>query len=264
VPQALGCKHSVAIRPSPPYLPLMNFRAYSIHPELSDFIAFEAGRAKILVRRGYQESADRLIGDGDFSGETVSGGRAAHPLVELPGGERAVVREYQRGGAMRHINRARYFAGHRAFAELHATERARCGGVRVPLVLAAVERRERFGYTAALSTLWIPDAASLVSHLIAADAIARAAVMEDAGREIARMHAAGVAHPDLNLNNILVATAVHLLDFDSARLYEGAVPAARRARDLERLARSARKLKAPIGPREWDALREGYGDDWPL
>ncbi len=244
----------------------MNFDDFSNHPELSDFIPLTIGRAQVLVRRGYQEWTDQLTGgrSSEIGGERVSGGRAEHPLIKLPNGERAVVREYRRGGAMRHVNGARYFVGHRAFEELHATERARCGRVRVPLVLAAAERKERFGYTATLSTLWIPDAVSLVSHLDAIDIAGRIAVMEDAGREICLMHSAGVAHPDINLNNILVAPAVYILDFDSARIYEGAVPARRRARDLERLARSGRKLQASIGAPEWEALRDGYGDDWPL
>ncbi|MDQ3389219.1 MAG: hypothetical protein M3483_06925, partial [Gemmatimonadota bacterium] len=56
---------------------------------------------------------------------------------------------------------------------------------------------------------------------------------------------------------------VWLLDFDRARVYVGPVPAPVRARNLRRLARSARKLDASVTPREWAALREGYGADWP-
>jgi hypothetical protein len=61
------------------------------------------------------------------------------------------------------------------------------------------------------------------------------------------------------------APVVHLLDFDRARLYPVAVPARRRARDLERLGRSARKLGLALEERGgWGALREGYGAGWPL
>jgi 3-deoxy-D-manno-octulosonic acid kinase len=79
-----------------------------------------------------------------------------------------------------------------------------------------------------------------------------------------------VGHPDLNLNNFLLVDGpdgeptVYIIDFDRASLYPGPVPAWRRARDLRRLARSARKLRADISSDEWVALREGYGAGWPL
>jgi tRNA A-37 threonylcarbamoyl transferase component Bud32 len=141
-------------------------------------------------------------------------------------------------------------------------------GVRVAEVVAAAEYRARPGYRAALATLWIPEARELAGWL-AGGAPGSAEVLREAGRQIARMHAAGIAHPDLNLRNLLVAEgpagrAVHLIDFDRARAFPGAVPGPRRARDLRRLARSARKLRAPIGPAAWEAFREGYGAAWPL
>jgi hypothetical protein len=57
---------------------------------------------------------------------------------------------------------------------------------------------------------------------------------------------------------------VCLLDFDGARIYGGRVPRRRRAANLLRLARSARKLGAGIGADGWAALRAGYGASWPL
>src|SRR5690606_7761053 len=112
-----------------------------------------------------------------------------------------------------------------------------------------------------LATRWIPDAAEMNRWLAEHTAAEREAVLREAGRQIAAMHDGGVAHPDLNLRNLLVvdAATVHLLDFDRARLHAGPVPPARRARDLLRLARSARKLAAPVGRGGWEALREGYG-----
>jgi 3-deoxy-D-manno-octulosonic acid kinase len=94
-------------------------------------------------------------------------------------------------------------------------------------------------------------------------------MLRDAGRQIGAMHAAGVAHPDVHLRNLLVVDRdagpeVWLLDFDKARVSAAPVPRARRAVDLRRLARSARKLKAGLGPDAWAALQEGYGDDWPV
>ena len=241
----------------------------------------------MLIRRGYEPYAEYLgLADAaPTSAETVAGGRQAHPVVVLPDGGRAVLRTYRRGGALRHLNRSRYFLGHRAFEELRATEQAARGGARVPRVLAATERRQKIGYTATLATDWIPDAQEVATWLLAATRDSRITVLCEVGSQIAQVHDAGVGHPDLNLRNLLVRERgtgedgerhngahagdeadpiVYVLDFDRAKLYRGPVPKTRRSRDLRRLARSARKLDAPIGAAEWAALRSGYGSAWPL
>jgi 3-deoxy-D-manno-octulosonic acid kinase len=64
-----------------------------------------------------------------------------------------------------------------------------------------------------------------------------------AGRAVARLHAAGVIHPDLNLGNILVGDGdASIVDLDRARIGRGPLVAWRRSRSLRRLERSARKL----------------------
>lgn len=170
---------------------------------------------------------------------------------------------------MRHLNRDLYFLGRRAMEELRATERARHAGVRAPEVLAATERRRGIAYTATLATRWIPDAVDLSLWIRGRSPVEVSGALFAAGSQLARMHAGGVAHPDVNLRNLLVAGSsgsllVYLLDFDRARVGDGPVPRGRRSRDLLRLARSARKLRAPIGAAGWAALRDGYGDEWPL
>lgn len=239
------------------------------HPP-TDFALVARGRTRMWVRRGYETSADLLglAADPPAAG-WVEGGRERHPVVALPGGEHALLRAYRRGGAVQRFNRERYFAGHRAFAELRATEAAGTAGVRVPAVLAATEHRHRFGYTASLATRWIPRAVDLESWLRRSAPDRRRVVWREAGRQIDRMHARGIAHPDLNLRNLLVAEVaaglptVYLLDFDRARFTAGAVMPQRRAADLARLARSARKLGLPLTSEDVFALREGYGGLWP-
>jgi 3-deoxy-D-manno-octulosonic acid kinase len=250
-------------------------------PELAGFAPVVDGRARALVRRGMEALAPSLGLHGDPpSAERIGGGRAHHPVVALPDGSRAVVRRYHRGGAVRHVNRATYFAGHRAFEEMRATERARAGGVRVPEVLAATERRGTVGYAAWLATRLIGGAVESARWMEDAAAEGRIGMLAEAGRQIGRMHRAGIAHPDLNLRNLLVVAAndggrpddaasdggvlVYLIDFDGARLYPGEVPPTRRAANLLRLARSIRKLNAPVGRDGWAALRKGYGAGWPL
>lgn len=261
----------------------MAWRDYLSDAALEPFLPIEIKGTRVLVRRGYERWPELLGQPGRAPMRFVGGGRAEHPLIELPTGEHVLLRAYRRGGLMRHLNRDRYLFGHRAFDELRATERARLAGVRAPVVLSAVERPAAVGYTAVLATLWIEGATALADVLASPGRWAVAEpVLVETGRQMGRMHAAGIAHPDLNLNNLLLTPAetprgrsrgpgiapgssvldVHLLDFDRARVRR-AVPPARRARDLRRLARSARKHGVPFGPAEWGALRAGYGPDWP-
>ena len=240
-------------------------------PALQDFVPVRRDGVVALVRRGYEPYAELLGVEGSVPAGEASArasGRVAHPVVALPDGERALVRAYHRGGAMARVNRDRYFLGHRSLDELRVTEHARRRGVRVPLVLAAVHRRESVGYRALLATRWIEGAVPLVEWLAEAGGRAEAG-LRAAGSEIAAMHGAGIDHPDLNLRNLVVVAnageevEVHLLDFDRARLVGRPAPPPLRARNLRRLARSARKLRAPIGEAGWRALRDGYGDGWP-
>ena len=80
------------------------------------------------------------------------------------------------------------------------------------------------------------------------------------------MHDAGIAHPDLNLRNILVAGdgGIVLLDFDRAANYGRPAPPSARRRNLLRMSRSARKRGDHLTPADWAALARGYGTGWPL
>jgi 3-deoxy-D-manno-octulosonic acid kinase len=293
----------------------MHPRRYLTHPTLAGFTLVEDGPARTLVRRGLEPAAPLLGLRGDPpSPDSIAGGRAKHPLVPLPDGSRAVVRRYHRGGAVRHVNRATYFLGHRAFHELLATETARAAGVRVPLVLAATERRSILGYHAWLATRLLVGTTESAAWLASASPDARLPVLREAGRQVAWMHDAGIAHPDLNLRNLLVSVraspspestepthstgsteplgafestallvpaarttstpptgasrahepSVYLIDFDGATLFATPAPLAVRAANIRRLARSVRKLAAPVGASGWAAMADGYGAGWPL
>jgi len=255
----------------------MGWKKLETDPILGEFIALEALGSSLVVRRGYEPFAELLTPEGlsapdlPIEGYT-SGGRAAHPVVLLPNGERILLREYRRGGFIRHFNRRRYFFGHRAFEELRATAHAAAAGVQVPRVIAAAERHSGLGYTATLATLWIDGVTEAAEWLKAASARARAEILRVAGRQISTMHNAGIAHPDLNLRNILIRekgevadeVSVYLIDFDRSVITPHPVVSARRARDLLRLGRSARKLGLPLEANDgWSALRSGYGSGWP-
>jgi 3-deoxy-D-manno-octulosonic acid kinase len=249
------------------------WRHLAADPVLAAFAVLEDPAARVLIRRGYEGRAVDL----GLSGGVVrpvawaTGGREPHAIVVLATGERVLIRRYQRGGLLRRLNRGTYLVGNRAIREARVTELARAGGVRAPIVVAAIERPRTLGYTAVLATLWIPLAAELASWLRAAPEEARSGGLFRVGGQLGRMHAAAIAHPDLNLRNFLVVEPpgspqpeVHVIDFDRARTYAGGVPATRRRRDLLRLRRSAAKLAIPLSAGDWLALREGYGPAWPF
>lgn len=251
----------------------MHWRRYLDDPALHGYGAAEVDGWRMVARSDLVEWAVAVArGEVRRVGE-VTGGRVPHPRVELPSGGAAVVRSYQRGGLLRHLNRERYFLGHRAFEELRVTVRAAEAGVRVPGPLAAMERRPEggIGYHARLVTRMVEGAEGL-DEVLAAGGEGWGAAVRGAAAQIGRMHGAGITHPDLNLRNVLVRRSVdtsghpevYLIDFDRARVLDRPVPAAARGAELRRLARSARKLDVPLGPAQVEALREGYGADWPL
>ncbi|CAN5636486.1 hypothetical protein BH23GEM6_BH23GEM6_14250 [soil metagenome] len=243
---------------------------YTAGSAMAEFVVLSLPRHRILVRRGYEVHARKmgLTGEEIPAVATVGGGRANHPVIELEGGERIVARRYMRGGALRHLNRERYFVPNRAIEELRITAHAAASGVRVPLTIAAVEKQTVLGYTATLFTRFVPNTRELASWLTYANEIERNRALTAAGEQIARMHAAGIAHPDLNLRNFLVSEAdadrVWIIDFDRAVLSRASVGSRRRGRDLHRLGRSIRKIGAPVGLSGAEALRDGYGPKWPL
>jgi 3-deoxy-D-manno-octulosonic acid kinase len=180
--------------------------------------------------------------------EPLAGGRGGAYRVALPGGLRIVVRLYRRGGLAARLTHATYLGIRpRPLRELAVTVEARRRGVAAAEVLAA-RVEGRLAYRGALVTAEVPAAATLLEALRRApDAEARRALAEAAGRAVGALHAAGVFHADLNLNNILVrpeagADAATLLDFDRARLGRPPLGARARRRNLRRLARSLAKL----------------------
>src|SRR5271165_4106451 len=176
-----------------------------------------------------------------------------------------VLRHYRRGGALaRRLLFDRYiWAGEdrvRAFAELRLLERLHAGGLPVPEPIAARYRRAGILYRCDLIMRRIAGAEPL-STILAAAALEQG-IWAAIGGAIARLHAAGVDHADLNAHNILVdgRGAVSVIDFDRGTVRP---PGAWKARNLQRLHRSLRKISAhlPAGrftTTAWNWLVAGY------
>jgi len=200
--------------------------------------------------------------------EERSGGRGTVAFLCAgghPQPQRWVLRHYRRGGLVAQALGDRYlYTGDertRAFREWRLLAQLVALGLPVPPPVAA--RFERSGplfYRADLVTEELPTRNTLTQSLAAGPL--PAARWADVGRCIARFHARGVQHADLNAHNVLLgaADAVYVVDFDRGRLRErGAWEQA----VLDRLRRSLVKVATPMpagrfGAAEWRALEDGY------
>jgi 3-deoxy-D-manno-octulosonic acid kinase len=179
-----------------------------------------------------------------------------------------VLRHYRRGGwigrwiddryAWLGEDRTRSFREWRMLARLHGT------GLPVPRPVAAGWHREGWCYRADLVTVRIPEANPLSERIGAGDAIDWHGI----GDMLARFHAAGACHADLNAHNILLDGdgKAWLLDFDRGRFR---APGPWRSRNLARLERSLRKIASEPGmpgfsEPAWAALQAGYREGWDL
>lgn len=172
-----------------------------------------------------------------------AGGRGSALRVETPAGA-AILRHYRRGGFIARFNRDRYWwqgeAATRPFREFALLQDMRERGLPVPEPLAAGYRRSGPWYRGDLMTREIAGASTLAQRIAATPSDIDWVL---AGRTIARFHASGFPHPDLNAHNLLFAPdGCHLVDFDRGA---PASPApAWIAANLARLRRSLDKLGA--------------------
>jgi len=193
-----------------------------------------------------------------------SGGRGSAWFVQGPFGD-GVLRHYRRGGAMAKLSRDRYLWGGearvRSVAELRLLEALHSRGLPVPAPVAAAYWHDGVMYRAAIIVAKIADARTLASTIVAG--------MDDesgwqaAGAMIARFHAAGLEHGDLNAHNILFDAndAPWLIDFDKSHLH-ARLDRRKAEASMARLERSIRKVGGGQSQaylqRVIAALRAGY------
>lgn len=185
------------------------------------------------------------------------------------GARELVLRGYRRGGAVGRLVHDWYL-----FTGARRTRPAREWRMLVflesrdlpaPRPVAAQYVRSGLVYRADMLTERLAGTRSLSEHLVRRPL--DAAHWRDIGHTVRMFHDAGVWHADLNAHNILLGAdgRTYLIDFDRARLRS---PGTWRQANLDRLARSLRKLAAQTAPfhftgAEWEALLAGYGSpDW--
>ncbi|MET0658559.1 MAG: 3-deoxy-D-manno-octulosonic acid kinase [Steroidobacteraceae bacterium] len=195
--------------------------------------------------------------------DIVPGGRASVAFIRRPQGD-WVLRHYRRGGLVARIADDSYVwtgaARTRCFREWRLLAQLREWDLPVPMPIAARYRRVGPFYRADLLTAAIPQAATLARLVI--EGRADDSSWSQVGATLARFHARGVHHADLNANNLLIdrTGAVFVLDFDRGRVdgrgsWEDHV-LARLRRSLQKI--TAQHASAKFTGLDWNVLDAAY------
>ncbi len=151
------------------------------------------------------------------------GGRGS--VLFIRDGERHwVLRHYRRGGLIGKVFTDQYFwtgaEATRCFREWRLLSHMLGLGLPVPVPVAARYKRSGLIYRADLLTVEIAGARTLTQRLD--QAVLDTSTWQRIGITLARFHAIGVHHADLNANNIVFDANddVYVLDFDRGRTRE--------------------------------------------
>jgi 3-deoxy-D-manno-octulosonic acid kinase len=177
--------------------------------------------------------------------ETHGGGRGGVAFVETPAGA-CVLRHYHRGGLAARVSADSYLwtgaRRTRSFREFRLLDHLVAAGLPVAAPVAARYVRNGLSYRADLIVRRIPSVETLAERL--ARGALDVSLGERIGAMLARFHAAGACHADLNAHNILIdpRNNVALIDFDRGSLCKPAL--SWQQANLARLRRSLMKLGA--------------------
>ena len=201
-------------------------------------------------------------------------GRGGFMVLETTAGSLAV-RRYLRGGWLRSINDSAFlsdFGDFRPLAELKILDRLFSSGVNVPEPVAAVIHQRHWGltYCGLMITRYLSGAQNLLTFAAARREAAEEqlkirSLCRAAGIEAGKMLAQKVFHSDLHLGNVLICdSAVYLIDFDKAKLFDPENTRRLAEKLVARWNRSARKHLLETGASEpfAEGLREGLSGTW--
>lgn len=196
-----------------------------------------------------------------------TGGRACVSFIRA-GDAHWVLRHYRRGGLAAKLLSDQYLwlgaERTRCFAEWRLLARLVRLGLPVPAPVGARYVRAGMFYRADLITEQLPPAETL-ARALPGPMVLDLARWRSVGETIARFHAHGVHHADLNAHNILLgqdSSAVYVLDFDRGRIrtrgnWEADV-LARLKRSLVKVQTAQGLGEAAFGERQWEWLMAGY------
>jgi len=196
--------------------------------------------------------------------EGTEGGRGGTRRIVLPGGKAVYLRQYMRGGMVRHLIRDRYLLRPpRPIRELVVTEHARACGCPVPSVEAVCVEDAGIFYRGWIVTSAIEPASRLAVRFPAADKSVGDRLLRTAGAAIRSLHDAGVYHVDLNCDNLLVDDVgnIVIIDFDRAYISRPNIPLSSEKglnRFWRSLAKHCRRRSTPLSPQRRRWLERGY------
>lgn len=231
---------------------------------LPGFVERREGRVRVLLREAL---ADELVELGIMepakflSGCDPTGyaGRMMPLRAKLSSGETAVVRMYRKGGIVGHLMVGRYLGQSRALKEAVVSERLRGRGVPTVEVLAAVRVRE-FGImnSGFIVTREMPGADTL-GRVLLGEGDSRDMLTSRVPEIFRALHDAGVAHHDLNVNNVIIGGSgeILLVDLDGCGI-SNQVSMSRRVSDLLRFRRSVHKNDIPVSEEQWRRFWQSY------
>ena len=179
-------------------------------------VVLDSARRDRLLSAGAQDPV--ALAAGPFVSGWLEGGRTRHAIIEFEG-EAWVLKAYRRGGFFREWNSTRYWGYRRFLHELEVASVAMEKGVPTPEFLALVFEGAGLGWVRSWSvTRYLPGAKPLSDCFGHPD---EATIFRAAGAAVARMHDAGIAHPDLHLANILASyddgeALAYIVDWDRA------------------------------------------------
>jgi 3-deoxy-D-manno-octulosonic acid kinase len=182
-------------------------------------------------------------------------------------GSDLVLRQYQRGGAIRHLSTNKFIytglTNTRPYQELALLEAMSAQQLPVPIGIAGLVQRTGATYSAALLSLRIPQAQDI--HALLCQAPLADELWQSIGAAIRQLHNAQVYHHDLNIHNIMLDndSKVWIIDFDKCKTRTGngwkQANLGRLLRSLEK--ESQRCANYHFSPHNWQNLLAGYSDN---
>lgn len=195
----------------------------------------------------------------------TAGGRARLRRIDGPHGP-LLVREYRKGGMLRHVRGRSMHGRWRPLDELVLHRRLRAVGVPVPEAVGCVVLRRGLGWRGFLLLEEIQGAIDLEAVLhgvVSPEGHELRRVMYGAGCAVRQLHDAGIPHPDLHPKNLLLTPSgqVLVIDLDKVRPTDRVLDEGMRLKNLVRLGRAVEKHRLKgmrAGRREALRFLDGY------
>ena len=239
------------------------------------YVEIPCGGGRLVVRRADLDFARAAIAEAGSLYRYAARHPDARSLrgrgtlygLPLPAGGEWIVRRLGHGGLLTPLTRDRFLRVGlpRPFNELQLALALPLRGVDTPAVAAAVVYPHGVWYRGEVAREAIPGARDLAACLFSESGYTHAGAashLAAAGALVARLHTAGLDHPDLNLRNILAVESggrvrAYIIDLEKCRL-RPSLSARRRRRMLDRLRHSVRRFEERTGRRLEPALWEAF------